>query len=359
MSVDYYEVLGVTPDATADEIKKAYKKRALELHPDRLGGSDEQFKKLGEAYGILNNQDSRENYDRRRKSTPEGFTSRFAKVASAASSTAKKVVNDFVDESLFETLDKILGRKKERKDIELSIKITLEELYEGADKRVAFKRQELCDSCKGRGAAAIDDIKVCTDCYGLGHTMNNLAALFVKEDCKKCKGTGRVIINKCKECGGKGEYKYERDFTFPIPKDLNLGNEKDRLILPNEGEYGGDLLVQVELKPHRFYEVKWPDLCIDLPVQFYQAILGDYLEVDTLRGSAIFALPPGSESGDTITIKGYGLRIADKNDIGKFGDLHIKINIDVPKRINKEQKELLEKYKELDPTRKKPRPKAK
>lgn len=361
MSADYYEILGVTSAAGPEEIKKAYKKRAAEVHPDKPGGSEEQFKKLLEAYNILNNPDSRENYDRRRKvvtANPEGFTSKFAKVASGVTSTAKKVVNDFVDESLFDTLDKILGRKKESKNLEVTLKITLEDLYEGVEKKVVYKRLESCDSCKGRGAISIEDIKVCNDCYGLGHTMSNLASLFTKEDCKKCRGTGRLILNKCPECDGKGECKYERDCTFKIPKDLNLGNDKDRLLLEGEGEYGGNLLVQIELKPHKFYDVQWPNLHIDLPVQFYQAVLGDYIEVETLRGSAVFNLPAGTESGDTITLKGYGLRLPDTDDI-KHGNLHIRTVIDVPKRINKEQRELLQKYKELDPNRKKAKPRAK
>jgi len=361
MSVDYYEVLGVTPSASSEDIKKAYKKRALEYHPDRQSGSDELFKKLGEAYSVLNNPDSRENYDRRRKvlsSNPEGFTSKFAKVASAATTTAKKVVNDFVDESLFETLDKILGRKREPNNLEVTLKVTLEEIYDGAEKRIAFKRRENCDTCKGRGATAIEDIKVCSDCYGLGHTMSNLASLFTKEECKKCKGTGRIILKKCGECDGRGEYKYERECTFKIPKDLNLGNDKDRLLLEGEGEYGGNVLVQIEVKPHRFYEIVWPNLHIDLPVQFYQAALGDYIEIDTLRGSAVFNLPTGTESGDTITLKGYGLRLPDLDDI-HYGDLLITVHIEVPKRMNKEQKELLQKYKELDPNRKKIKPRAK
>lgn len=353
---DFYEILGVAPNATSEEIKKAYRKRALEWHPDRKGtGSEELFKKLSDAYDILKNPESRENYDRRRKATPEGFTSRFAKVAS---STAKKVVTDFVDESLFDTLDKILGRKKEPKNIELTIKITIEELYEGADKSLSFKRHEFCESCKGRGANSIDDVKVCIDCYGLGHIMSTLASLFTKEECKKCKGTGRIILNKCKECLGKGECKYEREITFPIPKDLNLGDECDRLILEKEGEYGGNLLIQVELKPHRIYETKWPDLYLDLPIQFYQAILGDYLEIETLRGSAVFTLPSGTEPGDKITLKGYGLRIPTEENI-EYGDLYINTVIDIPKRVNKEQRELLQQYKEMDSSKKKVKPKTK
>lgn len=344
---DYYEILGVEVDASEDDIKKAYKKRAMECHPDRASGSEEKFKKLVIAYDVLSKPDSRQKYDRRRNNSPTTFTSRFSKVASAASTTARKVMNDFVDDGLFDVLDKILGRKKESNNIETKVKISIEELYAGADKQIKFKRNEICEECKGRGSEGTDNIKPCVECYGLGRA--TLADYFTKAECKKCKGTGRIILKKCSSCKGAGEKKYERDFVFPIPKDLNLGKGKDRdtLIMPGEGEYGGDLLIQVNLKTHKYYTVKWPDLYIDLPIQFYQAILGDYLEIETLRGPAVFKVNPGTEQGEIIRLEGYGLRKT-KNGSQKLGDLYINIIIAVPKRINKEQRKLLEEYKEYD-----------
>jgi molecular chaperone DnaJ len=354
--MDYYDLLGVPAAASDEEIKKAYKKRAKELHPDTLTGSEMAFKQLVDAYAILGNTDKRRDYDRRRNNSPASFTSRFSRAADAASNTAKKVMSDIVDEGIFDTLDRILGRKKEPKNIENSIKITIEELYEGADKKITFKRMEACDACKGRGAASKDDIKVCIDCYGLGHVVNNLASLFSKEECKKCKGTGRIILNRCQECGGKGECKFERELVFPVPKDLNLGAKKDKLIIPNEGEYGGNLFIEVDLKPHPHYEIKWPNLEIELPIKFYQAILGDNLEIDTLKGAAFFKLDPGAEHGDTITLRGYGLRHLDEAGNLQYGDMIIKLLMSVPKRITKEQREILESYKALDkPGKAKPR----
>jgi len=357
--MDYYEILGVAPDASIEDIRKAYKNKAKEWHPDKPSGSVQKFKKLGSAYKILNDEDSRKAYDRRMRNTQSNFASRFSKVATAASTTAKKVMNDFVDEGLFDTLDKFLGRQKEPNNVEMGIQITLEELYEGADKTVRFKRHELCETCHGHGAEKREDIKVCVECYGLGHVVSNLAALFTKEDCKKCKGTGRIILKKCSECRGKGECKYQREFTFGIPKDLNLGKEKDKLVLPEEGEYGGDLLIKVNLKPHKYYEIDWPNLSIDLPIKFYQAILGDHLEIDSMRGSAIFKIPAGTQHGDTIILKGYGLRQNQKEGGIKFGDLYIKILISVPKKINKKQKILLEDYRNSDQSAKKLKPKKK
>ena len=352
MPVDHYKILGIEPDATQDEIRKAYKKRAIEWHPDKATGSEEKFKQLVESNKILSNAELRQKYDRKRNNTPESLINKFGgfrKAASAAkgvADTIRTTVNDFVGENIVHTIDEILGRKKEPKDIELSIKITLEELYDGADKQVVFKRDEPCGSCKGRGGT---DIKVCPNCYGVGsQPPEDITDLFgSNHECRKCKGSGRIVNNKCKECKGKGECRYERDFTFAIPKDLNFGNEKDRLILPKEGSYGGNLLINVDLKAHRYYELDWPDLRIELPIKIYQAILGDHVEIDTLRGSAIFKIEPGTEHGDMIKLKGYGLRKTE-NDSTKFGDLVIKVLIDIPKRITKKQKELLEEYKNTD-----------
>jgi len=322
-------------------------------HPDRATGSEENFKKLVDAYKILGNTNSRIEYDRRLKITPETFTSRFSKVAEVATSTAKKVVNDFVSDGIFDTLDEILGRKKESNNLELDIKITLEELYSGSDKRVVFKRKELCDSCKGRGAHSPSDIEVCEKCYGIGHTMKNIVDFFTKETCKKCKGKGKVIKKKCLECKGKGENKYERDFMFSIPNDLNFGDAKDKLIVPNEGEYGGDLLLNIDVKPHKFYEVDWPHLYIKLPIKFYQAILGDIIEINTLQGPAVFKINPGTEYGNKFTLRKYGLRKTIKNGDIVFGDLHITLLIDIPKKLTKKQHQLLEDYKQNDRSRKK------
>lgn len=340
---DYYNILGISTTASPEEIKKAYKKLAFELHPDKKTGDEEKFKKVVEAHKVLGNPESRANYDRRRNLTSTSFSSRF----SGVTNTAKKVVNDFVDENLFDTLGKILGRTKDPRDLESSIKISIEDLYEGVDKKVTVKRLEACDVCQGRGAEKKEDSTLCDECFGSGRAVT-ISAIFKREACKKCKGLGRKIIKKCYSCKGKGEKRFKRDFTFAIPVDLNLGQgQKDRLVLPNEGEYGGNLIIEVDLKNHPYYTVDWPDLSVDLSIKFYQAILGDFLEIETLKGEAVFKVPAGSETGDEITLKGYGLRKAGK-DATEFGNLKIKLNVEIPKRISKQQRDLLERYRDLD-----------
>jgi len=352
MGNDYYEILGVATDATLDDIKQGYKNLAKKWHPDKPEGSAETFKKLSVAYKVLSNEKTRKAYDRRLSNSASTFTDRFSRVASVASSTAKKVMNDIADEAgLFETIDKFLGRKKEAKNVEVSLKISIEELYDGDDKQVVFKRRETCHECSGKGAKNKADIKTCDECYGLGQQMSNIISLFTKEDCSKCKGTGRLIKKKCKKCRGKGDAKYQRDFTFTIPNDLSLGKDKDKLVLPEEGEHGGDLLITINLKLHKFYEVRWPDLYLNIPIGFHQAILGDHLQIDTLRGNAVFKVPPGTQHGDSICLPGYGLRKLVKGN-PVFGDLHIIISIPTPKRINKNLRKLLEDYKLLERNRK-------
>lgn len=362
MPTDYYEILGVSAEATPDDIKKAYKQRAKEWHPDRVSGSEEKFKALVKAYKVLSDNDLREKYDRKRKnSSPESFINRFSGfkgAAKAAAETARKVMNDFVGENIVETIDEILGRKQEPKNVELQLAITLEELYDGADKRVVFKRREPCDSCKGRGAEASSDIKVCPSCYGIGHKMSDLSDLFTNQECSRCRGSGKIIHKKCNECKGKGECKYERDLTFSIPQDLNFGPTKDRLIVPKEGEYGGDLMLEVVLKPHKYYEVNWPDLSMELPIKFYQAILGDFVEIETLKGPAIFKIPPGTSNQSNVALKGYGLRKAVDGKMIK-GDLSIKLKVELPKKLTKKQKEILEEYKQTEQSSKTTKPRKK
>lgn len=332
---DFYQILGLPSTASEDEIKSAYRKKAKELHPDVNPGGAEDFKKVVEAYKTLSDTSSRQAYDR--KKVASNFSSKFT----AATSAASNVVQDILKHGeIFDTLDKFLGRTPEVKNIEIKVKITLEELYNGSDKKVSFKREEVCDSCKGKGAKSNDDFKVCNACYGLG-TSPSLKSLFRKENCKICKGFGKIIINKCDQCNGKGLVKKDIDLVIPLPSDLSY--PLDRLIVPGEGEGSGDLIIQVEVLPHTFYEVCGLDLSIELPVNFYQAILGDYIEIDTLKGPAHFKLLEGTQSGDTLTLKGYGLKRENQ-----VGDLHITYSIMTPKKITKAQKDLLEEFRDVD-----------
>ena len=341
MPVDYYKILGVPPNASSDDIKKAYKTRAKEWHPDKQSGSPDLFKKLVAAYHVIGNEDRRKSYDRRVNS-PQSFTSRFSNVATVA---AKRVMNDFVDEGLFDTLDKFFGRAPESRNIEMEIEITIEELYSGQEKAISFSRLEACRKCEGSGAHSDNDVSICTDCYGVGSVSasSGLASFFSREKCSSCNGLGRQIKRKCTTCKGKGEKSYKRKFSFSIPSDLKVGGTKDRLILPEEGEYGGDLILTVSLMAHPFYTVSWPNLAVEVPIKFYKAILGDYLEIETLKGSAFFKLPPGTQDNDVITLKGYGLR-----DVGTLGDLEICVKVQLPRAISSSKRALLEAYKEED-----------
>ena len=341
MPADYYKILGVSPNASLDDIKKAYKKRAKEWHPDKQSGSSDLFKKLVAAYNVIGNEERRKSYDRRINS-PQSFTSRFSNVATVA---AKKVMNDFVDEGLFDTLDKFFGRASEPKNIEMEIEITIEELYSGQEKAISFSRLEVCRKCEGSGARSNNDVAICTDCYGVGSVSASagIASFFSRDKCNSCNGLGRQIKRKCTICKGNGEKQYKRKFSFSIPSDLKVGGTKDRLILPEEGEHGGDLVLTVNMKNHKFYSVSWPNLSVEVPIKFYQAILGDYLEINTLKGAAFFKLPPGTQDNDVITLKGYGLR-----DVGTLGDLEICVKIQLPRMISSSQRALLKAYKEED-----------
>lgn len=352
-SEDWYSILDVAEDATDDEIKKAYRKKAMEWHPDRAPGNEHLFKKLVEAYAVLSDPKQREEYDvvlRRRRNTgsASAFTQKFSKVVS----NAADVVNNIVDDNIFEKIDILMGRKFEPHNVEIKIKISLEELYNGADKQIVFKRNEACEACKGRGAKTRDDFIICNKCYTLGR-MPHYTSIFTKKACDKCDGRGKIIINKCEGCSGTGLCKNEVELTIPIPKNLNT---KDTLIVPGEGEHGGNLLIAVELKEHPYFEVSWPDLSAEIPIKYYQAILGDNLEIDTLKGSAFFKVPPGTQHGDSVLLKGYGLRKEDEDD---FGDLTVNFSVVMPAKVTQEHQALLEEIRNLDKNKKKIKPNKK
>jgi molecular chaperone DnaJ len=344
MSKDLYAVLGVEADATPEELKKAYRQKAKKLHPDVSPGSEQEFKELADAYRILSKLTSRKDYDRN-LAARNRFSAKFSEAATTAATAAAKVVDDLIDGDLFDRIDQFLRGKLVPKDIETTVKITLEELYDGLDKQVTFKRNEKCTPCKGRGAVTRDDFVICHTCYGFGYKKpKKLTDVLSRKPCTKCRGSGKLITNKCKACKGKGLCKKEVELIIPIPNDLNIWSQKDKLIVEGEGEHGGNLLILVALSPHPHFEVDYPNLNAEIPVQFYQAILGDLLEVDTLKGSAFFRIDPGSTDGTSVRLDGYGLQTS----IGEFGDLRIKLKVVIPHRVSKDKKLLLEKYKELD-----------
>jgi len=348
MSEDWYAVLEVSSTASSEDIKKAYRKAALKFHPDRNPDNPEAeaaFKKATEGYNILKDAEKRKAYDRK-ISASSFFTDAFAGAVKKAPS-ASDILNDIIDEKLFDKMASTLREKIALKNIEIKLKVTLEELYNGADKEVVFKRNEKCNTCNARGAVNREDFKLCDACLGIGYTPK-FSNLWKRRDrrsnCHKCRGEGKIILNACFSCKGGGILKKEVQLVIPLPKDLS---PQDTLIVPDEGEGGGNLLIHVETKRHNYYEVVGSDLMVELPISFYQATLGDYLEIDTLKGSAYFKVEPGVQHGDIITLKGYGLRFSDTP-----GNLLIKIHIAIPKRINKEERSILEQYKNATGTKK-------
>jgi len=342
---DYYKVLDVPFSSSQEEIKKAFRKKAFELHPDKNPNNpiaEANFIKVAEAYKIIGDPDSRRIYDRRQNAAV--FLSE--KFSNAAVSAAN-VVNDILDEKIFDRIDKILGRVPERQDIELVVRITLEELYHGADKEVTFKRKDSCDACQGKGAKSRDDFRVCNSCFGLGSSPS-ISSLFKKKPCPTCDGTGKIIIKKCEECKGAGLCRKEVQLTIPVPPDLCL---PDRLIVQGEGEGGGDLVIKIEALSHPYFEICGYDLLVDLPINFYQAMLGDLIQIDTLKGCATFKVEEGSQPGDEIRLKGYGLKNSER-----VGDLIVRLDVVLPFKMSADQKEIIQRYKDTDSRKTKHKP---
>lgn len=335
MELDYYKLLGVTKEATEAEIKKAFRKKALIYHPDKNKEPDAEriFKDITKANEILTDQASRQAYDRKVFAS-ELIRNRFS------TSMASEVISSMFDENIVDTLDKIMGRTPDKKSVEISIEITLEELYSGADVEVSFQRHESCDNCKGRGAVKREDFKICTACLGLG-VIPSVSSLFKKNECPQCKGLGKIIINKCSPCDGSGLMNKKIRLIIPIPKNTE---HDERLVVNGEGEGGGNLYINIKLKQHEYFEVNNRDLKVSFLIPFYQAILGELLEIETLKGPAFFKIEEGSQNGDSITLKGYGLKKQEED----YGDLIISLFVYIPKQVTDEQKILLEKYRDSD-----------
>jgi molecular chaperone DnaJ len=349
MSENWYAVLDVESSATEDDIKKAYRKKALLYHPDRNPdnpSADAMFKKATQAYSVLRDTEKRRAFDRTR-SAANFFSQNFN---APSASDVLNDINDIIDGTLSDKLDKFFGRSPAPKDIEVKLHVTLDELYEGADKTVTFKRDERCGSCQGRGAIKKEDFRICDTCLGIGFPpkLSNLWKRG-KRKCGKCRGSGKLIAKPCKGCKGAGLAKKEVQLVIPLPKDLAV---RDTLIVPEEGEGGGNLLIQVQAKKHPTYAVDGAHLITEVPLSFCQAVLGDLVEIPTLKGPAWFKVEPGTQPGDEIVLEGYGLR----NGKESFGNLRIKVCIAIPKKTNKTQRELLEAYKKSSPVKKvKPR----
>jgi molecular chaperone DnaJ len=352
---DYYDILGLRREASAEEIKKAYRQMALKHHPDRNPGdreSEERFKEAAEAYSVLIDGQKRSVYDRFGHDglRGEGFQG-FSGFDSSVFEDFEDILGNFFGFSFgdfFGTRDR-RGRRERRKgrDLGLEIEISLEEAAAGVDKEIKLNRAELCPTCRGSKRKAGTQPAACPSCGGQGQVRYQQGFFTVARTCPRCQGEGEVISSPCATCEGKGHVKEKRALRVHIPAGVSDGS---RLRLVGEGEAGdegmaaGDLYVVTRVRKHTFFERDENDLSCQIEISFTQAALGARFEIPTLDGSEVLKVPPGTQAGETFKLKGKGIQ-----DISgrRRGDLFVRVQVRTPEGLPKEQKALLGKLAEL------------
>jgi molecular chaperone DnaJ len=352
---DYYEVLGVPKNANDQQIKSAYRKLALQYHPDRNQGNhaaEEKFKEAAEAYAILADAEKRTRYDR------------FGHAGVSSQAGAG------FDPSTFAGFEDIFGGifgdffgggrrggPERGSDLRYDLEITFEESAKGVETTIKVPRLEACESCHGSGSAPGSTPTTCPQCQGRGEQRFQQGFFTVARTCSRCRGTGRVITKPCPTCKGDGRVQQERKLTVKIPPGIAHGQ---RLRLHGEGEGGtaggpaGDLYVFVEVAEHAFFRRDGNDLAVEIPLNFTTLALGGSVDVPTLDEKESFKIPEGTQSGTTFRLRGKGM--PDVSGRGR-GDLYFTVQAVTPKKLTKEQRTALEQLGTVLPKEKfEPRP---
>jgi molecular chaperone DnaJ len=352
---DYYEVLGIERTIEADGVKKAYRKLAVKYHPDKNPGdktAEEKFKELSEAYEVLSDPQKRAAYDQyghaafdprsRGFGRSGGFHDPFEIFREVFGGGAGSIFDD-----LFSGGRRDPSEPQRGDDLRYDMEITLEEAAHGCEKEITVSKNDRCDVCNGSGAEAGSRTKTCSTCGGRGQVITARGIFSIAQTCPHCQGAGRIVEKPCKTCNGAGRRARSSKIKLRIPAGVDTGS---RLRSAGNGEAGlrggsqGDLYVVIHVRPHEIFQRDGDDLLCEVPVNFIQATLGADVEVPTLNGNALIKIPGGTQPGTMFRLKGRGI----KNVQGYgFGDLHVRINVEVPTRLNAAQKAKLQEFADL------------
>jgi molecular chaperone DnaJ len=357
---DYYEVLGVPRDAGEADIKKAYRRLAMECHPDRNNGdkaAEEKFKQVTEAYDVLRDQSKRAQYDRYGEAGLRGGAGAgFGFHPFDLSEALNVFMRDFGGmtglESIFGGGERTRRGRRRGPDVQVTIKVTLDEVASGTTRKVKLRTLESCPKCKGSGGKAGQKPAPCRTCGGAGEVRRATQSIFGQfvsvAACPTCGGEGSVVQDPCDQCHGDGRVRAERAVEIEIPAGVSANNY---LTLRGQGAAGprggglGDLIVAIDVEEDPRFERHGDDLVYDLPITFSQAALGADLSVPTPSGTATVRVPPGIQSGSILTVRGKGLPSLAH---GGRGQLHVRIQVWTPHRLNAEQKELFDRLAEIE-----------
>ena len=350
---DYYEVLGVPRDAPLDQIKRAYRKLAVENHPDRNPGNpeaEERFKEASEAYAVLSDADKRASYDRFGHQGVGGDP--FAGFDPTSFGDFADILGD-----LFGFGDLFGGRRRSGRtgprrgrDLQYTLSLTLEEAATGIERPIRIPRLEQCAECNGSGQEAGTEPEVCSACNGQGQVMFRRGFLTVAQTCPSCRGQGRLNRNPCSACGGRGQSEEETTLKVKVPAGVETGM---RLRLTGEGEGGvrggpaGDLYVIMSVHPHELFVREGADLHLEVPVSVFRAILGGPVKVATVLGEEREVdVKAGSQPGDVVRLRGMGMPQLNGH---RRGDLLVHLKVLVPRKLSAEQRAAVERAAELQP----------
>lgn len=353
---DYYEVLGVAKNVSADELKSAYRKKAMQYHPDRNPGDKEaeaKFKEAAEAYEVLHDPDKRAAYD---KYGHAAFDSGMGGTGGAGGGFSAGGFTDFND--IFSQFADIFGgggfggnaRPRQRSssqqgsDLRYNLEITLEEAFNSVSKKIRFNNSVSCDTCKGTGSRGGKAAENCSNCNGSGFVRRQQGFFIVENTCSKCQGTGKIIKDPCPTCHGEGRTNKMQELEIKVPAGVADG---ERLKLSGKGEAGlrggaaGDLYVFVSIKQHNFFTRKGNDLYCELPIKVTRAILGGDVEVPTIEGGKTrFKVTKGAQTGTIFRLANKGMTAY--NNPSRRGDLYVKVLVETPVNLSSKAEKLLE-----------------
>lgn len=356
MKRDYYEVLGVSKSASSDEIKKAYRKLAMQYHPDKNPGNseaEENFKEASEAYEVLKDTQKRQRYDQFGHAGAQGNYSGFGGFDFDLSDALRTFMSEgFGFGDFFGSTSQKRGQRQRGADLQIRLKLTLEEIATGVNKKIKLKKYTKCQDCDGSGAKAGSKPVTCPYCKGTGeirHASRSIFGQFVNiVTCSQCQGEGTIVSDPCTTCGGEGRVKGESSINVKIPAGVSSGNY---ISLRGEGHVGpkngpaGDVIILIDEIEHEIFERHGEDILFDLYLSISQVALGDQVEIPTLNGKGRLSIVPGTQSGKILRMKGKGIPAL--NNYRK-GDQLVRVLVWTPTKLSEKEKKLFQELAECE-----------